>query len=129
MSGCVCPIAAWCERHQVAKNEHWHKLCQRDDYFTAWEEGRGPGQTRAQPQNNNRREQNEMKPPPRWVRLLQRLSTPDDIGLGATAKRLSGKFGGERFKKLTKKLGMPCKCGDREAEWNRIYPNPDYREK
>lgn len=127
MSQCECPIAGYCERHHVTKNEHWHKLCQREDYFQAWEEGRGPGQTRAQKKHNDRREKNEMKPHPRWVRLLQRLSTPEDIGLGATAKRLASKFGGERFKAWRTKLGMPCKCGAREAEWNRLYPNPNYK--
>lgn len=37
----------WCETHQCWKTRHWQKLCQtRADYRKAWDEGRGPGQTR-----------------------------------------------------------------------------------
>ena len=50
-SGCVCPQAGFCERHQCLKTEHWHMLCQtRSDYFQLWEEGRGPGQKQPQQQ-------------------------------------------------------------------------------
>ena len=64
--------------------------------------------------------------PPRWVKLFQRLSKPEDKGLGATAKRVAAKFGGERFKKLLEKLGVPCLCKKREKRWNKLYPNPNY---
>jgi hypothetical protein len=38
----------WCESHQVWKSRHWLTLCKtRADYWQAWEEGRGPGQTPA----------------------------------------------------------------------------------
>ena len=50
MTKCECPLAGICERHNVDKNEHWHKLCQtRENYFNAWEEGRGPGQAQKRP--------------------------------------------------------------------------------
>ena len=43
-----CPIketGGFCERHGIRKTAAWAKLCiQRDNYFRAWEEGRGPGQ-------------------------------------------------------------------------------------
>jgi hypothetical protein len=65
---------------------------------------------------------------PLWVRLLQRLSKPEDIGLGATIKRIAAKVGGERFKAWSTKIGLPCGCTEREAEWNRLYPNPNYRQ-
>lgn len=65
--------------------------------------------------------------PPRWVRLLQRLSTPQDIGLGATVKRIAGKVGGKRFIAWSKRIGLPCGCTEREIEWNRLYPNPNYK--
>lgn len=65
--------------------------------------------------------------PPRWVRLLQRLSTPQDIGLGATVKRIAGKVGGKRFIVWSKRIGLPCGCTEREIEWNRLYPNPNYK--
>lgn len=41
---CECELAGFCTRHGMEKTEHWHRLCQRDDYFAAWEAGRGPGQ-------------------------------------------------------------------------------------
>ena len=63
---------------------------------------------------------------PRWVKLIQRLSKSQDIGLGATVKRIAAKFGGERFKVWSKRIGLPCACTEREVEWNRLYPNPNY---
>ena len=40
---CVCQSSGFCERHQVNKNDHLHKLCQNHKgYFDKWEEGRGP---------------------------------------------------------------------------------------
>lgn len=65
--------------------------------------------------------------PPRWVRLIQLLSKPEDIGLGATVKRIADKFGGERFKQFATKIGIPCGCTEREEEWNLLYPNPNHR--
>jgi hypothetical protein len=45
MTGCQCEHPGWCERHGVRKSPHLHKLCQtRQDYYDAWEQGRGPGQ-------------------------------------------------------------------------------------
>ncbi len=42
---CECPLAGYCNRHEMTKNVHHHKLCQNHEgYFNAWEEGRGPGQ-------------------------------------------------------------------------------------
>lgn len=47
MTNCVCPVAGFCERHKVEKSEALHSLCQtRDNYFQAWEAGRGPRQNR-----------------------------------------------------------------------------------
>lgn len=50
MTQCECPDpgdAAYfnCKRHGCRKHAHWWRLCQtREEYFHAWEEGRGPGQ-------------------------------------------------------------------------------------
>jgi len=42
---CECHGPGYCERHKVRKSPHLWKLCQtREDYFAAWEAGRGPGQ-------------------------------------------------------------------------------------
>jgi ADP-heptose:LPS heptosyltransferase len=43
---CECTAFGDCPRHKLTKHPHWHKLCQtRQDYYDAWEQGRGPGQT------------------------------------------------------------------------------------
>lgn len=45
MTGCECEQPGFCVRHGVHKSQHWHHLCQtRENYFDAWERGRGPGQ-------------------------------------------------------------------------------------
>lgn len=45
MAQCDCALAGYCERHGIVKSEHWVNLCKtREDYFEAWEHGRGPGQ-------------------------------------------------------------------------------------
>jgi hypothetical protein len=42
---CVCKNAGYCERHQITKNPHFHRLCQtRQDYFNMYERCVGPGQ-------------------------------------------------------------------------------------
>jgi len=42
---CQCTGPGWCKRHGVKKSEHWVHLCQtNDNYWQAWEDGRGPGQ-------------------------------------------------------------------------------------
>jgi len=65
--------------------------------------------------------------PSKWIKLLKLLSKPEDVGLGATVKRIATKFGGERFKRFADKIGLPCGCTDREIQWNNLYPNPNYR--
>lgn len=66
------------------------------------------------------------KKPGLWVRILQRLSRPEDIGLGATVKRIAAKVGGERFKRWAARISLPCGCTEREEEWNKMYPNENY---
>lgn len=45
MTGCVCDLAGWCERHKVNKNDHLVKLCKtKQNYWDAWERGSGPKQ-------------------------------------------------------------------------------------
>jgi len=44
-TGCQCPLSGVCNRHNVEKTPHLHKLCQTNEkYFQMWEECRGPGQ-------------------------------------------------------------------------------------
>lgn len=63
---------------------------------------------------------------PKWVRAFQYFSKPEDVGLGATIKRIAAKFGGERFKKFADKMGLPCGCTGREEDLNIRYPNPNF---
>lgn len=58
----------------------------------------------------------------RWVRMVKLLRKPEDSGLGDTVQRIAAKFGGERFKAFAKRIGIPCGCSDRQAEWNRLFP-------
>ncbi len=48
MNDCTCPLAGFCSRHGVQKTNRMVHLCRnRQDYWQAWEEGRGPGQMRS----------------------------------------------------------------------------------
>jgi hypothetical protein len=45
MTECACSAAGYCARHAVHKTDRWLELCRtRQDYWSAWEAGRGPGQ-------------------------------------------------------------------------------------
>jgi hypothetical protein len=52
---CECPPPEsgarkfWCERHKTWKYTAWYGLCEKANYFQAWEEGRGPGQKPSTP--------------------------------------------------------------------------------
>ena len=58
---------------------------------------------------------------PKWARAIRRLRKPDDAGVGDTFQRLASGVGGELFKTWTKKLGIPCNCERRQADWNEKY--------
>lgn len=58
---------------------------------------------------------------PKWARLISAMKTDEDVGLGATVKRMLG-TAGAAFKATMKLLGAPCGCANREAEWNAKYP-------
>lgn len=102
-----CPGPGWCERHQVVKSPHWVKLCQtREDYFRAWEEGRGPGQQK--PDVN-------AKPA---VRKPGKNGWGDKVetflqGLGITP---------ERYVDIKEKFGLPptCNCAGRKEWLNQV---------
>lgn len=57
-----------------------------------------------------------------WVRLVSYFKAPEDAGVGDTVARYAAMLGGEAFKAWSKKLGMPCGCTQRQAEWNARYP-------
>ena len=59
---------------------------------------------------------------PRWTKLIRMLRTEADRGVGDTVQRIAAKFGGERFKAFSARIGMPCGCTQRQEEWNRLWP-------
>lgn len=59
---------------------------------------------------------------PSWATALSRFKKDEDTGVGDTAQRVFARLGGEAFKWMASKLGMPCGCTGRQADWNRLYP-------
>lgn len=57
-----------------------------------------------------------------WVRWVKLLRKPEDAGVGDTVARIAAKFGGERFKTFSKRIGIPCGCTERQAAWNEQWP-------
>lgn len=57
-----------------------------------------------------------------WVRWVKLLRKPEDAGIGDTVARIAKVFGGERFKAFSKRIGIPCGCTERQAEWNQRWP-------
>lgn len=57
-----------------------------------------------------------------WLRFIKLLRKPEDKGVGDTIQRIAAKFGGERFKAFSAKIGIPCGCSQRQDEWNRLWP-------
>jgi hypothetical protein len=65
---CECPLAGYCDRHEMNKNIHYHNLCQNHQgYFNAWEKGMGPGQKGKKPKSSSDENQTEPKPKPKPV--------------------------------------------------------------
>ena len=59
---------------------------------------------------------------PFWAWSLKWMRNLSDNGVGDTAQRIAAKVGGEAYKKLTQRLGMPCGCSTRQEDWNTHYP-------
>jgi hypothetical protein len=59
---------------------------------------------------------------PGWANTISLSRKPGDIGVGDTAERLLGIFGGALFKKGFKTLtGGDCGCSARKESWNQLY--------
>jgi len=61
---------------------------------------------------------------PEWVRLMAKAGDPGkDAGVGDTVHRIIGDYNSQRFSDWHKeKFGEPCKCPERQAEWNARWP-------
>lgn len=76
-----CTGPGWCERHRVMKSQRWVELCQtRDDYFQAWEDGRGPGQHDTEGMQPAVRKPTLCGPGCHLHRLLSKLWIRDRVG-------------------------------------------------
>lgn len=58
---------------------------------------------------------------PMWARVLAKQKSDKDKGVGDTAERVFGRFGGSQFKKALKKIGVDCGCTARQADWNQKF--------
>ena len=62
-TGCECPLAGFCNRHNMQKTPHMHKLCQNHQgYFDKWEKCQGPGQDQSQCSKEKTETTVEVKP-------------------------------------------------------------------
>jgi hypothetical protein len=59
---------------------------------------------------------------PRWARALANRRAAGEMGVGDTVRRLAARFGGTQLKRWSRKIKLPCRCRERQAEWNRRYP-------
>lgn len=59
---------------------------------------------------------------PLWVRLITMLRQEEDVGVGDTIRRILENIGGERFKQLAKRIGLPCGCTQRQEDLNTQFP-------
>jgi hypothetical protein len=62
------------------------------------------------------------RPWPWWARLLRRLRSRSDRGIGDTLERLLSCVGGRYYKRAWKAAGKPCRCGRRQNKLNYRYP-------
>jgi hypothetical protein len=107
MNDCKCTITdgGWCEKHNVYKPVHWVHLCRtRENYFIAWEEGRGPGQRRI-------------------VAGMPTTKKPKR-GIGDRVEKILKTLGitPERYVEVKRLFGLPPTCGcAKRREWlNRV---------
>jgi hypothetical protein len=59
---------------------------------------------------------------------IAKLRKPGEKGLGDTVARIFSTFGGNKFKWISKQLGINCGCDDRQADLNAWFPYPDEAE-
>ncbi len=72
---CECPLAGLCNRHNMNKTPHYHKLCQNHKgYFDQWENCKGPGQNQMDCIQNKR--ENKIEPEPAKERPKKELELP-----------------------------------------------------
>ena len=58
-------------------------------------------------------------PFPLWAKWVRRRRIPADRGVGDTVKRL---WIVEAVGSTMRAAGVPCRCAERQQEWNELYP-------
>lgn len=60
---------------------------------------------------------------PLWARVITRLKSPEDAGVGDTVARLIGEVNSDQFKHWHRRtFGVDCGCDERQQHWNLLYP-------
>ena len=92
-TGCECPLAGFCKKHNMHKTPHYHKLCKHHQgYFNQWEQCRGPGQDQAEcRQNKHKQNSTEIQKTerPKEEMPKEELKLP---GVATMAKNFAGSF-------------------------------------
>lgn len=129
---CSCEHHGYCERRQqYLTSIHWQR-CQSgeverlDEIYAEISRRRvARGQPVQSPDIMPPTERLQPVPQsewPLWAQILYRYRRSEDSGIGDTAQRLAARFGGEWWKWLSAKLGIPCGCSSRQRRWNVLYP-------
>ena len=101
MNRCECSMAGFCLRHRVDKTPHLKHLCEtREEYFNAWELGRGPGQMASNADKESQRKvrAKRINLRSRYVELWRKLFSEVD-----TVEKL------EEWQKDIPSFGCDCK--------------------
>ena len=138
----------YCSRHKCDKSKHLHSLCKNSQrYFDLWEKNEGPLQDRLGMEDRVRPEQVVKRPTTDFIKVEKRTGFFDTK---EEAKRETGFFDAEEYfmgdneipkesrglgdtvakftkvtgiKKLVKKVrGGKCRCTERQAILNRLFP-------
>lgn len=114
---CSCPVAGFCNRHLIQKNEQWHKLCQTNpNYRAAWDSWTGPGQKRGEELSERDKRVLRIKEKAarvkRFVSWVKFFRKSEDKGLGDTLHRLSTLCGKNQrdLKRMLKEELSVCAC-------------------
>jgi hypothetical protein len=59
---------------------------------------------------------------PPWASAVALLRADPDVGVGDTIERWATRFGGKQFQMMAAAVGLPCRCAERQAEYNAKYP-------
>lgn len=141
---CECPLAGYCNRHEVTKNGHLHRLCQTNiKYFNLWEKCKGPLQNfvdcirgkkrikneetpeKAESEQSTSGKERKDTPLPSKLKMAKNLAKETAKHVGGGMKNVSQEVyeerlnicGGCEFFRSDRRCG---KCGcfmDKKAKW------------